>query len=176
KVALIGAGGIGFDMAEFLSESGPSASEDRALWLKQWGVNIHYQQGAGLVARDPSAFASAREIHLLQRKTSKLGKELGKTTGWIHRAVLNDRQVQMVSGVNYEKIDDEGLHVSQEGNHWILKVDHIVLCAGQESNRDLIAELEQSQQSYQLIGGAELAAELDAKRAIRQALEVAIAL
>ncbi|TKB57254.1 NADPH-dependent 2,4-dienoyl-CoA reductase [Ferrimonas aestuarii] len=172
KVALMGAGGIGFDMGEFLSEAHESATLHPQVWLKQWGVDTQYQVGAGLTERDSTAFESAREITLLQRKTTKPGKGLGKTTGWIHRAVLTDRGVTMLSGVDYLKVDDAGLHIRHEDQDKVLDVDHVVLCTGQESNRGLLPELEAAQIPYVMVGGAELAAELDAKRAIRQAAEV----
>ncbi|WP_028115491.1 NADPH-dependent 2,4-dienoyl-CoA reductase [Ferrimonas senticii] len=176
RVALIGAGGIGFDMAEYLSEAHQSPTLNAPKWLAQWGVDLAYQQGAGLSERDPSAFESAREIYLLQRKSTRPGKDLGKTTGWIHRAVLKDRQVKFVTGANYHKVDDQGLHISQEGKSSLIAVDTVVLCAGQESNRSLSEQLTAAGVSFSLIGGAELAAELDAKRAIRQALEAVVAL
>ncbi|QIZ76622.1 NADPH-dependent 2,4-dienoyl-CoA reductase [Ferrimonas lipolytica] len=176
RVALIGAGGIGFDMAEYLSEAHESATLDRAKWLAQWGIDVNYQQAGGLTKRDDSAFESAREIYLVQRKSTRPGKDLGKTTGWIHRTVLKDRGVNFVIGASYEKIDSQGLHIKQEDKASVLEVDTIVLCAGQESNRDLVADLDGQSLNYHLVGGAELAAELDAKRAIRQAAEVVVSL
>ncbi|SHG86209.1 NADPH-dependent 2,4-dienoyl-CoA reductase [Ferrimonas marina] len=172
RVALIGAGGIGFDMAEFLSEQHESASLDVGRWLAQWGIDMDYQTNGGLSERDPSAFESAREIFLVQRKTSKPGKGLGKTTGWIHRAVLKDRGIQFVTGADYQKIDEQGLYLSCDGQERLLAVDTVVLCAGQESNRSLAEQLAEQGVDYKLIGGADVAAELDAKRAIRQAAEV----
>ncbi|SDJ64267.1 2,4-dienoyl-CoA reductase [Ferrimonas sediminum] len=176
RVALMGAGGIGFDMGEFLSEAHESATLHPKVWLKQWGVDPEYTQGGGLTERDSTAFESARQITLLQRKTTKPGKGLGKTTGWIHRTVLKDRGVTMMSGVEYLKVDDQGLHIHHDGQDKVLEVDHVVLCTGQESNRGLVPELEAAQIPYILVGGAELAAELDAKRAIRQAAEVVASL
>lgn len=176
RVALIGAGGIGFDMAEYLSEGHESATLNKPLWLSQWGIDLNYQADAGLVERDPSAFESPRQIYLLQRKTTRPGKDLGKTTGWIHRAVVKDRGVEFVTGASYDKVDQDGLHITQNEQSRLIEVDTVVLCAGQESNRDLVGGLESAGLSYKLVGGAELAAELDAKRAIRQAAEAAIAL
>ncbi|GAA5188058.1 NADPH-dependent 2,4-dienoyl-CoA reductase [Ferrimonas gelatinilytica] len=176
KVALIGAGGIGFDMAEFLSEPHESPTLHPVQWRAQWGVDLDYQQNAGLTERHSSAFESARDIYLLQRKTTKPGAGLGKTTGWIHRTVLKDRKVKMLTGVQYERFDDQGLHLKINEEAQCLPVDTVVLCAGQESNRGLAGMLDQQGVSYQLVGGADVAAELDAKRAIRQAAEIVAAL
>ncbi|MBY6185569.1 NADPH-dependent 2,4-dienoyl-CoA reductase [Marinobacter hydrocarbonoclasticus] len=176
KVALMGAGGIGFDMGEFLSEAHESATLHPNTWLAQWGINPEYDKNGGLTERDSTAFESAREITLLQRKTSKPGKGLGKTTGWIHRTVLKDRGVNMLSGVEYLKVDDAGLHIRHKDSEQVLDVDTVVLCTGQESNRTLGDALTEAGVAYQYVGGADVAAELDAKRAIRQAAEVAAAL
>ncbi|WP_028110145.1 NADPH-dependent 2,4-dienoyl-CoA reductase [Ferrimonas futtsuensis] len=172
RVALMGAGGIGFDMGEYLSEAHESATLHPQVWLKQWGVDPDYVSGGGLTDRDSTAFESAREITLLQRKASKPGKGLGKTTGWIHRTVLKDRGVKMLAGVEYLKVSDQGLHIRHDEQEKLIEVDTVVLCTGQESNRALVPELESRQIPYVLIGGADVAAELDAKRAIRQAAEV----
>ncbi len=176
RVALMGAGGIGFDMGEFLSEAHESATLHPNTWLAQWGIDPQYQHNGGLIERDSTAFESAREIHLLQRKASKPGKGLGKTTGWIHRTVLKDRGVKMWSGVEYLKVDDAGLHIRHNGQESVLDVDTVVLCTGQESNRTLGDALTEAGVTFQYVGGADVAAELDAKRAIRQAAEVAAAL
>ncbi|MBY5991658.1 FAD-dependent oxidoreductase [Ferrimonas balearica] len=176
RVALVGAGGIGFDMGEFLSEAHESATLHPGTWLAQWGIDPDYQANGGLIERDSTAFESAREIYLLQRKTSKPGKGLGKTTGWIHRTVLKDRGVKMLTGVAYQKVSDQGLHIEQDGQQKVLEVDTVVLCAGQESNRTLGEALGDAGVGFRYVGGADVAAELDAKRAIRQAAEIAAAL
>ncbi|MBY6106124.1 NADPH-dependent 2,4-dienoyl-CoA reductase [Ferrimonas balearica] len=176
RVALMGAGGIGFDMGEFLSEAHESATLHPNTWLAQWGIDPEYQSNGGLIERDSTAFESAREITLLQRKTTKPGKGLGKTTGWIHRTVLKDRGVTMLSGVEYLKVDDQGLHIRHDGSEKCLEVDTVVLCTGQESNRSLGEMLAEMGKPFQYVGGADVAAELDAKRAIRQAAEIAAAL
>ncbi|WP_028769042.1 NADPH-dependent 2,4-dienoyl-CoA reductase [Shewanella fidelis] len=173
KVALIGAGGIGFDMAHYLCES-ESSTLDLNRWLKQWGIDKDYKQAGGLteqVAQDKH-----RQVYLLQRKTSKIGKGLGKTTGWIHRTVLKQHQVETKTGVSYDKFDEQGLHISVDGKAEVLDVDNVILCAGQVSNIDLVEEMKSTGLPVHLIGGADVAAELDAKRAIRQGAELAIAL
>lgn len=173
KVALIGAGGIGFDMAHYLCES-ESSTLDLNRWLKQWGIDKDYKQAGGLteqVAQDKH-----RQVYLLQRKTSKIGKGLGKTTGWIHRTVLKQHQVETKIGVSYDKFDEQGLHISVDGKAEVLDVDNVILCAGQVSNIDLVEEMKSTGLPVHLIGGADVAAELDAKRAIRQGAELAIAL
>ena len=171
KVAIIGAGGIGFDVAEFLVEE-TSLTTDTEKWLKAWGVDKNYQENGGLAAQ-PEHQPSSREVYLLQRKTTKVGKGLGKTTGWIHRATLQKHGVKMLSGVSYEEINDQGLMISIDGRPELLDVDHVIICAGQESERTLYQQLAQQGVNAHLIGGANVAAELDAKRAIRQAAELA---
>ncbi|WP_394205314.1 FAD-dependent oxidoreductase [Shewanella waksmanii] len=173
KVALIGAGGIGFDMAHFLCEAESSTLQPEK-WLKQWGIDKGYQERGGLT--EPELADKHKQVHLLQRKTTKMGKGLGKTTGWIHRSVLKQHQVQMQTGVSYQSFDDKGLHISVDGNAQILDVDNVVLCAGQESNTQLVEEMKASGLPVHLIGGVDVAAELDAKRAIRQGAELAVAL
>ncbi|WP_328897682.1 NADPH-dependent 2,4-dienoyl-CoA reductase [Streptomyces sp. NBC_00236] len=174
RVALVGAGGIGFDVAEFLTDGGDAASLDPEAFFRQWGVDTEYRERGGLgTAERPK---SARTVHLLQRKASKVGAGLGKTTGWIHRTELRHRGVTMIAGVGYERIDDEGLHVTVDGEQHLLPVDTIVLCAGQEPRRDLYEELLAAGRPAHLIGGADVAAELDAKRAIRQGTELAASL
>ncbi|MCL1041106.1 NADPH-dependent 2,4-dienoyl-CoA reductase [Shewanella marisflavi] len=170
RVALIGAGGIGFDMAHFLGEQ-ESTTLKPEKWLKQWGIDKTYGERGGLT--DPELEHTSRKIYLLQRKTSKMGKGLGKTTGWIHRAVAKHHQVEMLSGVSYEKFDEQGLHIKLGDQAQILEVDNVVLCAGQESNRTLVDEMESTGLPVHLIGGVDVAAELDAKRAIRQGAELA---
>ena len=171
SVAIIGAGGIGFDVAEYLSHSGTSPSLDPAKFFAEWGVDTSYQQVGGLTT--PHLEAPARQLFLLQRKTSKVGDGLGKTTGWIHRTGLKNRQVHMIAGVSYDRIDDAGLHVTVNGEQKLIPVDNVVLCAGQEPKRDLQAGLEALGKTVHLIGGADVAAELDAKRAINQGTRLA---
>ncbi|OKK23825.1 2,4-dienoyl-CoA reductase [Streptomyces sp. CB02488] len=174
RVALVGAGGIGFDVAEFLTDGGDAASLDPEAFFRQWGVDTEYRERGGLgTAERPKA---PRTVHLLQRRASKVGAGLGKTTGWIHRTELRHRGVTMLAGVGYERIDDDGLHITVDGEQQLLPVDTVVLCAGQEPRRDLYEELIAAGRPAHLIGGADVAAELDAKRAIRQGTELAAAL
>lgn len=174
RVALVGAGGIGFDVAEYLTDGGDTASLDPEAFFRQWGVDTEYRERGGLgTAERPEA---PRTVHLLQRKASKIGAGLGKTTGWIHRTELRHRGVTMLAGVGYERIDDDGLHITVDGEQQLLPVDTVVLCAGQEPRRDLYVELLAAGRPAHLIGGADVAAELDAKRAIRQGTELAAAL
>ena len=173
-VAIIGAGGIGFDVAEYLLHSGTSPSLDAAKFFAEWGVDTGYRERGGLAPAHIQP--SPRKIFLLQRKTSKVGEALGKTTGWIHRTSLKNRQVEMIAGVSYRRIDDAGLHISLGDRDLTLPVDNVILCAGQEPQRELQAELLAANVSVHLIGGADKAEELDAKRAIKQGTELAIAL
>ncbi|WP_299495770.1 NADPH-dependent 2,4-dienoyl-CoA reductase [uncultured Shewanella sp.] len=173
KVALIGAGGIGFDMAHFLGEE-ESSTLHLDKWLKQWGIDKTYQARGGLMS--PQKEAPHKQLYLLQRKTSKMGKGLGRTTGWIHRLVLKQHQVIQKTGVSYEKFDEQGLHISIDGQSEVLDVDNVVLCAGQVSNRTLLEEMQSTGLPVHMIGGVDVAAELDAKRAIRQGAELAIKL
>ncbi|WP_406089719.1 FAD-dependent oxidoreductase [Streptomyces sp. NBC_01013] len=174
RVALVGAGGIGFDVAEFLTDGGDAASLDPEAFFRQWGVDTEYRERGGLgTAERPK---SSRTVHLLQRKASKVGAGLGKTTGWIHRTELRHRGVTMIAGVGYDRIDDDGLHITVDGEQHLLPVDTIVLCAGQEPRRELYEELLAAGRPAHLIGGADVAAELDAKRAIRQGTELAASL
>ncbi|WP_434951737.1 FAD-dependent oxidoreductase [Shewanella sp. HL-SH4] len=173
KVALIGAGGIGFDMAHFLCEKESSTLQPDK-WLKQWGIDKEYQNRGGLT--EEAEHHPSREIYLLQRKTTKMGKGLGKTTGWIHRSVLKQHEVNMMTGVSYEKFDSQGLHIKVGDVSQILAVDNVVLCAGQESNRTLVDEMKATGLPVHLIGGVDVAAELDAKRAIRQGAELAMSI
>ncbi|MFF2361293.1 FAD-dependent oxidoreductase [Streptomyces sp. NPDC058122] len=174
RVAILGAGGIGFDVAEFLTDSGDKASEDPATYFRSWGVDMDYRTPGGLGAAERPT--PPRTVHLLQRKASKVGAGLGKTTGWIHRTELKHRGVTMVPGVQYDRIDDAGLHVTVDGHSQVLEVDTIVLCTGQEPRRDLYEALRATGRGVHLIGGADVAAELDAKRAIKQGTELAAAL
>ncbi|MFB8768940.1 NADPH-dependent 2,4-dienoyl-CoA reductase [Nocardiopsis alba] len=174
KVAIIGAGGIGFDVAEFLTDTGENAGEDPEAFFRQWGVDTDYRERGGLTG--PSRVAPPRRVHLLQRRETKVGKDLGKTTGWIHRLELRHRGVEMVAGADYRRIDDEGLHLTVNGEERVLDVDTIVVCAGQDPRRDLADRLIAAGHTVRLIGGADVAAELDAKRAIKQGTELAAAL
>jgi 2,4-dienoyl-CoA reductase (NADPH2) len=179
KVAIIGAGGIGFDVAEFLVHEGESPTEDLELWKREWGVGDPSMDRGGLSASGPKPEAPARQVTLLQRKNERLGKRLGKTTGWIHRAALKMKAVEMVGGVNYERIDSDGLHVSYgeaRENPTLIAADTIVLCAGQLSERSLADRLESMGKPVHVIGGADVAAELDAKRAINQGARLAASL
>ena len=175
RVAVIGAGGIGFDVSEFITHQGESAALDTGEFMKEWGVDLNVEHRGGVKGVKAQLPEPAREVYLLQRKTSKIGKDLGKTTGWIHRTSLKHRQVQMIPGVTYRKIDDDGLHITvtakraEHGEDKLLPVDTIIICAGQDPLRELQAELEAANVSTHLIGGADVAAELDAKRAINQA-------
>jgi 2,4-dienoyl-CoA reductase (NADPH2) len=171
RVAIIGAGGIGFDVAEFLVEE-ESLTTNPEKWLQNWGVDKDYQENGGLA--QPTVQAEPiREIYLLQRKKTKVGAGLGKTTGWIHRATLQKNGVQMLAGVNYQEVNDDGLVITIDDKQQTLPVDHVIICAGQESERTLYEQLEGKGVQAHLIGGANVASELDAKRAIRQAAELA---
>ncbi|NQY47930.1 MAG: NADPH-dependent 2,4-dienoyl-CoA reductase [Colwellia sp.] len=173
NVAIIGAGGIGFDVATYLSEKSLTNKPDA--WLKNWGVDKSYQQGGALLNKqDVPKHNPERKITLLQRKTTKVGKGLGKTSGWVHRANLVKQGVTMVAGASYKAITEKGLLIEVDGKEQLLAVDNIIICAGQESNRDLQQALVDGGLSVHLIGGANVAAELDAKRAIRQAAELAV--
>ncbi len=173
KVAIVGAGGIGFDVATYLSEK--SLTNEPDAWLKNWGVDKQYQEnGALLNKQDIPKHNPARQITLIQRKTTKVGKGLGKTSGWVHRANLVKQGVNMVAGASYKAITDKGLLIEVDGKEQLLEVDNIIICAGQESNRDLQQKLLDGGLPVHLIGGANVAAELDAKRAIRQAAELAV--
>ena len=179
KVAVIGAGGIGFDVSEYLTHEGTSLTLDLEAWKAEWGVGDPEVQRGGLVAEGPQPEAPARQVTLLQRKNERLGKRLGKTTGWIHRAALKMKNVEMIGGVNYERIDGDGLHVSfgeTRENPRLIEADTIVLCAGQVSDRSLADALEAKGVSCHVIGGADVAAELDAKRAINQGTRLALTL
>ncbi len=177
RVAVIGAGGIGFDVSEFLTHAGASGvPQDRDEWLAEWGVGDPASARGGLVAAAP--VTSPRQVFLLQRKTSKVGAGLGKTSGWVHRATLASRGVEMIRGVGYERIDDRGLHITvgKSAAPRLLEVDDVVVCAGQESRRGLSDALQSAGLSVRLIGGADVAAELDAKRAIDQGTRLAATL
>jgi 2,4-dienoyl-CoA reductase (NADPH2) len=170
RVAIIGAGGIGFDVATLLLHR--DDPQDKAHWLQSWGVDTQYRHRGGLLLQ-PDRQTAERKIYLLQRKPTKTGTALGKTTGWIHRTILKDAGVDMLNGVKYEKIDDQGLHIVLGGEPRVLDVDHVILCAGQKPNRTLADELKSSGILLHVIGGADKAIELDAERAIRQGVELA---
>ncbi|MCE6007380.1 oxidoreductase [Acinetobacter soli] len=171
KVAIIGAGGIGFDTAEFLTHEGESGSIHPKKFYDEWGIDTSYSQVGGL--KTAAVEHSAREIYLLQRKASSVGATLGKTTGWIHRTGLKNRNVKMIAGAQYEKIDDQGLHIQVGEKTTVLDVDHVIICAGQESFTAMYEPLKQLGKNVHLIGGAKEAGELDAKRAIRHGAELA---
>ncbi|TGD44903.1 NADPH-dependent 2,4-dienoyl-CoA reductase [Pseudotabrizicola sediminis] len=174
RVAVIGAGGIGFDVAEYLVQSGESPTEDLALWRREWGVGDPAEVPGGLAV--PAPEAPAREVWLLQRKAEKPGRGLGKTTGWIHRAALAAKGVKMLGGVNYKAITETGLLIERDGVEQVLPVDDVVLCAGQVPERGLAEALMAAGITPHIIGGADVAAELDAKRAIDQGARLAAAL
>ena len=175
SVALVGAGGIGFDVAEFLSRPSHSqeASPATEAFMQEWGVDMSLQRRGGLMAEGGAMAPSRRLIYLLQRKPTPPGRELGKTTGWIHRTELKRRGVRMISGVNYERIDDSGLHITTKAGPQLLEVRNVVICAGQEPLRALADELQRKGRASHVIGGAKLAAELDAKRAIDEGARLA---
>ncbi|MFI5798671.1 FAD-dependent oxidoreductase [Streptomyces sp. NPDC051677] len=172
RVAIIGAGGIGVDVSELLTHTA-SPTLDLPVWQREWGVTDSAQVRGGLTA--PAPEPPAREVYLLQRSPGRIGARLGRTTGWIHRAALAAKSVSQISGVRYEKVDDEGLHISAP-DYRVLKVDTVVVCAGQQSVRDLYDEITAAGMSAHIIGGADVAAELDAKRAIDQGTRLAAAL
>ena len=171
KVAVIGAGGIGFDVSEYLAHSGPSTSQNIEAFMKEWGVDMSLEARGGIEGVKADVTPSAREIYLLQRKKSKVGAKLGKTTGWIHRTGLSNKGVNMIPACTYEKIDDQGIHLDVAGEKKVLDVDNVILCAGQEPLRELLEGLNKP---HHLIGGADVAAELDAKRAINQGTRLAL--
>ncbi|MFP5486038.1 MAG: FAD-dependent oxidoreductase, partial [Gammaproteobacteria bacterium] len=171
-VAVVGAGGIGFDVSEYLLHEGTSPSLDAAKFFAEWGVDTTGAARGGL--KEAHLGTIPRKVYLLQRKTSKVGEGLGKTTGWIHRTSLKNRNVEMIPGVNYRKVDDAGLHITVDGKDMVLPVDNVILCAGQDPQRALQAELLAAGCTVHLIGGADKAAELDAKRAIWQGTELAL--
>jgi 2,4-dienoyl-CoA reductase (NADPH2) len=173
SVAIIGAGGIGFDVAELLSQKGKSSSLDIPTFMQEWGVDMSLAARGGIEGVQADPEQSPRTVYLLQRKPEGLGKNLGKTTGWIHRLGLVKRGVKMISGCNYDRIDDQGLHLTINNDPQLLEVDQVVICAGQEPLRELVSGLNQP---FHLIGGADVATELDAKRAIDQGTRLAASL
>ena len=174
RVAIIGAGGIGFDTAEFLAEHQPSPTLDIARWTQEWGVDMQLESRGGLAPAKPEA--PDRQVWLLQRSEGRPGARLNKTTGWVHRATLKAKRVTMLGGVTYERFDDEGLHITIDGQRQVLPVDNVVVCAGQEPNRALADALTAAGIKAHVIGGADVAAELDAKRAIDQGTRLAATL
>ncbi|MFC9664836.1 FAD-dependent oxidoreductase [Nocardia sp. NPDC127606] len=174
KVAVIGAGGIGYDVSEYLTVEGhPTLKLDE--WKEEWGVDSENEQAPGQL-KEPKPSPAARDVVLLQRKSTPFGKDLGKTSGWVHRAALKAKGVEQVGGVNYDRIDDAGLHISfgeKHENPRVIEVDNVIVCAGQESVRELEEPLRAAGVDLHLIGGADLAAELDAKRAINQGTRLA---
>jgi 2,4-dienoyl-CoA reductase (NADPH2) len=178
RVAIIGAGGIGFDVAEFLahgSHHGPHFPTPEE-FSRQWGIDMSLEARGGVKGVSAKPDPARREIWLLQRKSSKPGKGLGKTTGWIHRLSLKERGIKMLAGVNYRRIDENGLHIEQDGSEKLLEVDNVIICAGQTPRRDLQEPLQSAGVKVHLIGGADVAVELDAKRAIKQGSELAAAI
>lgn len=178
KVAVIGAGGIGFDVSEYLAHdfSHPSTTLDLEAWKKEWGITFEPGNAGGIDRVEPQPPAPAREIYLCQRKDEPLGKRLGKTTGWVHKASLRSRRVKFLQGVEYLKIDDAGLHIMSPKGPQVLPVDNVVICAGQDPLRELAQPLEALGIPVHVIGGADVASELDAKRAINQAVRLAVTL
>jgi len=171
RVAIIGAGGIGFDTAELLSHGTESGSVNPEKFYDEWGIDTNYENVGGL--KTANVEQPEREIYLLQRKAASVGSSLGKTTGWIHRTGLKHRNVKMIAGASYKKIDDQGLHVIVNDQPAVLDVDNVIICAGQESYTAMFDELKAAGKNVHLIGGAKEAGELDAKRAIRQGAELA---
>ncbi|MEN0613376.1 NADPH-dependent 2,4-dienoyl-CoA reductase [Klebsiella indica] len=176
KVAIIGCGGIGFDTAMYLSQSGVATSQNISEFCLEWGIDTSLQNAGGLRPEGMQLAKSPRQIVMLQRKSSKPGERLGKTTGWIHRTTLLARGVNMIPGVSYQRIDDEGLHILINGEPRLLNVDHVVICAGQEPRRELADPLRASGKTVHLIGGCDVATELDARRAIAQGTTLALAI
>ena len=170
SVAVIGAGGIGFDLSEFLTQNGTATSLDIPAFMQEWGIDLSVTHRGGLLPGKPVE-KPARQVYLLQRKPTKPGKDLGKTTGWIHRTTLAQRGVKMLHSCDYRKIDDQGLHLDIQGKPEVLPVDTIVICAGQEPLRTLADTIRSK--PVHIIGGADMAAELDAKRAIKQGCHLA---
>ena len=174
QVAIVGAGGIGFDVAEYLVHHGVSPTLEPARWMSEWGIDRDFESPGGLARAEPEP--PARRVWLLQRSVGRPGARLGKTTGWIHRAALKAKQVKMLGGVEYLGVTDAGLAIRIDDAEQVLPVDHVVICAGQESQRELLPALLAQAIPVHVIGGADVAVELDAKRAIAQASRLAAAL
>ena len=173
RVAVIGAGGIGFDVSEYLAHEGESTSQNIDAWLKEWGIDKSLSARSGIEGIQPEIDPSPREIFMLKRSKGKFGGNLGKTTGWIHRSTLKKKNVQFINRVEYTKIDDVGLHYVQNEEAKVLEVDNIIICAGQIPFKELLNPLENANLKVHVIGGADVAAELDAKRAIDQGCRLA---
>jgi len=173
RVAVIGAGGIGFDVSEYLSHEGESTALNIDAWLKEWGIDKSMEARSGIEGVNPEFHASPREIFMFKRSKGKFGGNLGKTTGWIHRSTLKKKKVQFIGEVSYTKIDDEGLHYIQNEKEIILEVDNLVICAGQTPFKELYQPLLDLGKNVHVIGGADFASELDAKRAINQGARLA---
>lgn len=176
RVAVIGAGGIGFDVAEYLAHDGESTALNLDAWLKEWGIDKTMKARSGIEGVKSEITPSSREIFMLKRSKGKFGKNLGKTTGWIHRSTLKKKKVEFINRVEYTKIDDKGLHYVQHEKQQVLEVDTIVVCAGQTPLKELLLPLEEKGLKVHVIGGADVAAELDAKRAIDQGCRLAATL
>ena len=173
RVAVIGAGGIGFDVSEYLTHEGESTSLNIDAWLKEWGIDKTFKSRSGIEGVKPDFHPSPREVFMFKRSEGKFGGNLGKTTGWIHRSTLKKKGVQFIGGVSYTKIDDKGLHYTQNGESKILEVDTIVICAGQTPFKELYQPLLDAGKNVHVVGGADFASELDAKRAIDQGSRIA---
>ena len=173
RVAVIGAGGIGFDVSEYLSHEGESTSQNIDAWLKEWGIDKSLEARSGIENVKSEFKASPREIFMFKRSKGKFGGNLGKTTGWIHRSTLKKKKVQFIGEVSYTKIDDQGLHYIQNEESKILEVDNVVICAGQTPFKELYQPLLDAGKNVHVIGGADFASELDAKRAIDQGARLA---
>jgi len=173
RVAVIGAGGIGFDVSEYLTHQGESTALNIEAWLKEWGIDKSMQARAGIEGVEPAPHPSPREVFMFKRSKGKFGGNLGKTTGWIHRSTLKKKKVQFINNVQYTKIDDEGLHYIQNDEQKLLPVDTIVICAGQLPFKELLTPLKDMNMKVHVVGGADIAAELDAKRAINQTSRLA---
>ena len=173
RVAVIGAGGIGFDVSEYIAHEGESTSLNIDAWLKEWGIDKTLTARSGIEGVQATVHASPREIFMFKRSKGKFGANLGKTTGWIHRATLKKKNVQFINSVQYTKIDDQGLHYVQNEEQKVLAVDTVIICAGQLPCKELLAPLEAAGMKVHVVGGADVASELDAKRAINQASRLA---
>ena len=173
RVAVIGAGGIGFDVSEYLSHEGESTSQNIDAWLKEWGIDKTLEARSGIEGVKPDFHASPREIFMFKRSKGKFGGNLGKTTGWIHRSTLKKKKVQFIGEVSYTKIDDKGLHYTQNEEQKVLDVDNVIICAGQTPFKELYQPLLDLGKNVHVIGGADFASELDAKRAIDQGARLA---
>jgi len=173
---VIGAGGIGFDVSLFLVEEGHRHHQDIAAFNRHWGIDEKISGEGGLTGAKPAKDGSAHRVTLLKRSEGPFGRTLGRTTGWVHRIELQRNGVETIAGVSYDRVDDDGLHITVGGESRVIPADTIILCAGQDSRTDLIAPLRKAGLPVHVIGGAKLAAELDAKRAIEEGTRVGLAL